>query len=121
MDMTKIKELCKERKISMSTLEKEAGIGMRSIYNWERNSPSIDKVAAVADYFNVSVDQLLGREPAQSGSAPEPGLISSACDAQLLGLAHQLNEEGQSRLLDYAEDLVIGGRFPLVADKAASA
>ena len=116
-----INELCRRRGITRKQLEQELNFGKNSMAGWGRYSPSIDKVAAVADYFNVSVDQLLGREPAQSGSAPEPGLISSACDAQLLGLAHQLNEEGQSRLLDYAEDLVIGGRFPLVADKAASA
>lgn len=116
-----IKRLCRERGIKIKDLEEALGFGKNSMARWNRNSPSIDKVAAVADYFNVSVDQLLGREPAQSGSAPEPGLVSSACDAKLLELAHQLNEEGQSRLLDYAEDLVIGGRFPLVADKAASA
>lgn len=120
MDMTTIKNLCKERKISMSALEKETGIGRRSIYNWERNSPSIDKVVAVADYFNVSVDQLLGRTVPHSSDTPAQGLARPTIDTQLLKLAHQLNEEGQSRLLDYAEDLVAGGRFPLVADKAAS-
>lgn len=58
----KIKELCKSRKITIADLEQAAGLGTRTIYRWDINSPSFDKVAAVADQLKVSIDELAGRE-----------------------------------------------------------
>ena len=54
----KIKELCKEKGISVLTLEKEVGIA-HGIHRWDISRPSVDKVKAVADYFGVTVDYLL--------------------------------------------------------------
>ena len=54
----KIKKLCKQRGISITELESTMG-WTRSIYRWDTNKPSIDKVKAVADYFGVTVDYLL--------------------------------------------------------------
>lgn len=55
----KIKELCKEKGISITELEATLQFARGSIYKWDVNAPSIIKVKAVADYFNVSVDYLL--------------------------------------------------------------
>lgn len=61
-----IKSLCDTKGISIPKLEKELEFGRGSIYNWEKSSPSIDKVKKVADYFNVSVDRVLyGYEASQ--------------------------------------------------------
>ena len=57
-----IKDLCRERDTSIPKIEKEIGLSNGSIYNWSRSYPSIDKVIKVADYFNVSIDILVGRE-----------------------------------------------------------
>lgn len=57
----KIKELCKEKGISVLTLEKETGIA-HGIHRWDTSKPSVDKVKAVADYFGVSVDYILKGE-----------------------------------------------------------
>lgn len=57
----KIKELCKNYKTSIPKLERELGLGHGSMYNWDTNSPSIDKVLRVADYFKVSINFLIGR------------------------------------------------------------
>lgn len=59
----KIKILAKERKISIRRLEEDLGYGNGSIRRWEENTPGIDKVEKVADYFGVSTDYLLGRKP----------------------------------------------------------
>lgn len=56
-----IKALCKSNKTSITKLEKELGFGNGTIYKWETASPSTSNVCAVADYFDVSVDFLLGR------------------------------------------------------------
>ncbi|WP_138751883.1 helix-turn-helix transcriptional regulator [Paenibacillus sinopodophylli] len=54
-----IRVLCKDAKTSIPKLEKELGFGNGAIYNWDKNSPSIDKIQKVADHFKVSVDIVL--------------------------------------------------------------
>lgn len=57
--VTNIKQLCKQRGISIPKLEKELGFAHGSIYKWDTNDPGIDKVQKVAQHFGVSVDFLL--------------------------------------------------------------
>lgn len=57
----RIKELCSQAGITISKLESELGFGNSSIKKWkEATSPSVDKIVKVANYFEVSVDYLLG-------------------------------------------------------------
>ena len=56
---SKIKELCKMNNISVSELESELEFSRGSLCKWNVNVPSITKVKAVADYFHVTVDELL--------------------------------------------------------------
>lgn len=56
-----IKSLCKDNNISIGELEKKLEFSQGLISRWEKNSPSIDKVIAVSDYFHVSIDYILGR------------------------------------------------------------
>lgn len=51
--------LCKERKISVSKLEREVGLGNGTIKTWQKSSPSVDNLKLVADYFGVTVDALM--------------------------------------------------------------
>lgn len=48
--------------MSIRQLEEKLGYGNGTINRWRTSMPGIDKVQAVADQFNVSVDYLLGRE-----------------------------------------------------------
>ncbi len=57
----RIEMLCQEHGITPAGLTKELGLSYGSISKWGKVSPSIDKVIKVADYFNVSVDYLLGK------------------------------------------------------------
>lgn len=59
--VTRIKELCKEKDMSLQNLETETSLGINTIYKWDKAYPSADKLQKVADYFDVSVDYLLGR------------------------------------------------------------
>jgi hypothetical protein len=54
-----ISKLCITENIFISNLEDELGFGRGSIYKWDVNKPSVDKVAKVAQYFGVSVDSLI--------------------------------------------------------------
>lgn len=59
MIVKNIKNLCRKRGISLSGLEKQLGFGNSTISKWLKSSPTIEKLSAVAEYFDVSVDELL--------------------------------------------------------------
>lgn len=54
--------LCEKDGIKIAQLERKMDFGNGTIRKWDKTTPSGDKLAKVADYFNVSVDYLLGRE-----------------------------------------------------------
>lgn len=55
----KIQKLCSSKNTTLIGLEREVGLGRGTIRNWDKNSPSIDKLQKVAKFFAVSVDELL--------------------------------------------------------------
>jgi transcriptional regulator with XRE-family HTH domain len=55
----KIKELAQKKKISISELERRAGLSNGSISKWNNVSPNINNLKAVADVLKVKVDKLL--------------------------------------------------------------
>lgn len=69
IDMTtleRVKELCKSRGITVIRLEEKLEIPKNTIYQWKRIAPSLDKIQKVADFFDVSIDYLLGRTDQKS-------------------------------------------------------
>ena len=62
MIVKNIEALCKERKISFNALEKSLGFGNSTISKWETSSPTVERLAKVADFFGVTVDFLLREE-----------------------------------------------------------
>ena len=56
----RIKVLCLEKEMSIGDLEEKLGFSKGSIYKWEKNSPSFDKIIKVAEFFDVSIDYLAG-------------------------------------------------------------
>ncbi|HIB1875246.1 TPA: helix-turn-helix domain-containing protein [Enterococcus faecium] len=59
--LERIKKLCNQRGISVYQLEEKIDIGRNTIYQWNKRTPSTEKIQKVADYFDVSTDYLLGR------------------------------------------------------------
>ncbi|GAA5395194.1 helix-turn-helix domain-containing protein [Streptococcus uberis] len=57
----RIKELCKKRGISLNTLEENLGYSRNTIYSLKKQKPNAERIAEIADYFQVSTDYLLGR------------------------------------------------------------
>lgn len=57
----RIRNLCKDRKISINDLENALGYSKNTLYRLKTQTPGADKLEAIADYFNVSTDYLLGR------------------------------------------------------------
>lgn len=66
----KIKELAKQKKVSIRQVEEKLGIANGTIRRWGKTNPSVKTVKSVADYFNVSVDYLLGRDETKPINEP---------------------------------------------------
>ncbi len=58
----KIKQMRRERDLTQDELAAHLGISFQSVSKWERGDgyPDITMLPALANYFNVSVDELLG-------------------------------------------------------------
>lgn len=74
---SKIESLCKQNNVTINAMLKECGLPSSTYRNIVTGSkPSFDKVEKIADYFDVSVDYLLGR--VDSPAVPEvPVALSS--------------------------------------------
>lgn len=59
MLLDNIRRLAKKAGVSMAEVEAKAGLGKKTIWRWTTISPSADKLKRVADYFGVTVDELL--------------------------------------------------------------
>jgi len=68
MLFTNIESLCKAQGISIAKLEQNSGLGNATIRNWRKASPTLDKLKRVADYFGVTVDELLADNPSPDQS-----------------------------------------------------
>lgn len=55
-----IRDLCKKNKIAISQLENDLNFGSGLISRWAKSSPSIDRIIDIANYFHVSVDEVIG-------------------------------------------------------------
>lgn len=63
MLVERIKELAAKRGKTLKDVALDLGFSYNTIYKWNNQTPKIDKIKVVADYFGVSIDYLLGEEP----------------------------------------------------------
>ena len=54
-----IKKLCKDRNVSISTLEKDLFMSPGLISRWAKTTPTLDRVVEIANYFHVYVDYVV--------------------------------------------------------------
>lgn len=109
MILENTKKFCKTHNIKIGQLEEIVGLSRGAIYKWSKSSPNIETVIKIADYFGISVDSLLGRDVPASGGVTN--LQFSDAETNLITCFRQLNEEGQEKVLGYADDLVLSGRY----------
>ncbi len=55
----KIKEICKERGISVRSVEITASLSNGAISKWNEVVPTVKSLKAVADVLKVSIDKLI--------------------------------------------------------------
>ena len=54
-----VKKACAEKGITVYALENKLNFPRSSICKWDTNTPGVDKVKAVADYFGVPIEYFL--------------------------------------------------------------
>ena len=59
MIVEKIKALCKREGVTVKALEEICNLSNGSIRKWDESKPSVDKIARVASFFGVTIDELI--------------------------------------------------------------
>lgn len=103
--LDKIKALCKEKKTSISKLEKQLGFGNGVIGRWDKSVPSYERLAAVANALDVPVAYLTGETEDPSAGIkkdpiPKDGAVSSAAQ-ELLGFLDSASGEELADVIKY--------------------
>lgn len=87
-----VAQLCGEHHITLTELERRLGFGQGSIGKWKDSTPKVDKIIAIANYFHVSTDYLMGISSYDGGEENIPtgnveNGLSKKLDAECDGMA----------------------------------
>lgn len=73
-----VKDLASQRRLTIAELERKVGIANGTIGKWGKQKPSIDTLQKLADFFDVSIDFLLGRADQSDKSLGSKGDLLAA-------------------------------------------
>lgn len=104
--MIKLREIRKEKNVTMKQVGKVIGVSESAISQYEngKRQPDQNTLVKLADFFNVSVDVLLGREPQKDtiltsdDNISEPEALTEK-EKQLILDFRSLNSQGQELIL----------------------
>ena len=104
MFVKRLDRLIKEHNIKRNKLLTDLGLNKSSIINWEKRGtiPNGETLEKIADYFNVSVDYLLGKEK-------EPSVQNGEFDEltmQFNNLLGKLSQEQKEALIPLLESMI---------------
>lgn len=101
--MNRIKELRLNKGLSQYDLEKNLSFTQNMISKWEneKNQPTLPALIELADFFNCSIDYLVGREC-------EEGIVYiqnelSKDEEQLLDITRKLNQQNKEIIYTFAK------------------
>lgn len=118
----KIKEAVNDNGTKLGDMFSELGISPNTLHNMKTSMPKTDTLAKIADYLNVSVDYLLGRDlnttyffnkrlekekaVPDSGDGPDKASSIKLSESELNDLLDGLSDESLVQLRDYTRYLV---------------
>lgn len=94
----KIKEVAKNSGVTVKTMLADTELGVNTLQHMKTSIPKVDTLCKIADYLNVSVDFLLGRDI--KNNAPEDDIRSV-----IIERVNRLTDSQLDRLLGYLEAL----------------
>lgn len=95
----RIAELRKQKRISQSELSKAIHVSPSTIGMWETDQRAIkdNDLVALAKYFNVTTDYLLGKSETKSAEPNDNAMLIAA------HIEDDATEEDMAKILDYIE------------------
>ena len=95
----RIRQLSKDKGLSLTVLEQNLGFGNGSIGKWNKQSPSCARISLVADYLGTSVDYLI------SGKEKNSSTELTADEQELLTYFNELDTFNKGKIIGKAETL----------------
>lgn len=87
-------DLLQSKKITANRFATDIGISEGAVRAWRNGKlPSFDILSRTADYFDITIDELIGRIPPQHTEQ----------ETQLLRMFDELPDKEKANLLDYLE------------------
>lgn len=98
----RLQELRKQKKISQQELATQLSLNVMTYNNWEKEKrePNIKNLCSLADYYNVSLDYLVGRK-----FGNDIGFLTDD-QFQNLKIILSLSEKNQYKVFGYALSLL---------------
>lgn len=89
-------ELCKAKKVSPKKAAMDMGFSTGTASKWKLrgSTPSGEALAKIAEYFGITVDELLGAESEKSPAAPV-----DPATAELMEIINKMSDEQRTRAL----------------------
>lgn len=81
-----IKSICKEHDITITKLEETLGMSQGLISRWNKSDPSLSRIINIANYFNISLDELTGYKNTINDKFIEK-LILETSNQNLIGIS----------------------------------
>ena len=100
----RLKALRKERGITQEKLAEIINVDRSSVGKYEGKSkiiPSEEVRQAIAEFFGVSVDYLMGKTDQRY---PDPADELNEEEKELIGIFRSLNRKGKDSIMDYARE-----------------
>ena len=96
----RLKDLRNSRGISQNELSKHIGVSKSSVNMYERDErePGFETLEAIADFFNVNMDYLLGREPHIINVQVSEGLFTASAKPLVIKFFDALNTSDATQL-----------------------
>lgn len=103
----RIVELRKSKKITQEGLSNKIGVSRSALSQYEIGSrqPDYDIIKRMADYFDVSIDYLLGNSESQIKES-RTGYLSDSQVLEAAEIFSRLNKDEQDNLLDFMRRMV---------------
>lgn len=102
---TRLKEVRKSFGIDQQSAADLFSVSLGTYRNWEQGRVVMngEQLAQASRIFNVTVDHILMTDIAPVGA--------DKMKERLLEQMDELNEEGQERVLEYIDDLIMSGKY----------
>ena len=113
--LERILKLAKNNNMTANKLLVECKLPSNSISYWKQGikKPGIDALIKIADYFNVSIDYLVGRETPTTNK--ETNTVNKAVNSTLLSRIESLDELQQAKVMAYIDGLQDTNNNDLIA------